>query len=68
VSESVEVSGSGGVAGRAVAAPQISAGSVSATIASSAPTESYRKIYKSSPVGASVETYAEEIDRRFRRA
>ena len=50
------------------AAPQISADSVSATIASSAPTQSYRKIYKSSPVGASVETYAEEIDRRFRRA
>ncbi|HKN61470.1 MAG TPA: DUF6569 family protein [Candidatus Acidoferrales bacterium] len=68
MSESIEVTGSGGGVGRAAAAPQISAGSVSATIASSAPTESYRKIYKSSPVGASVETYAEEIDRRFRRA
>lgn len=68
VSESVEVTGSGGGVGRAAAPPPISAGSVSATIASSAPTESYRKIYKSSPVGASVETYAEEVDRRFRRA
>jgi hypothetical protein len=49
------------------AAPQISRSSVADTIASSAPTESYRKIYKSSPVGASVEEYAEEIDHRFKR-
>ena len=59
----------GGVAGASPsAAPRISADSVSAAIASSAPTESYRKIYKSSPVGASVESFAEEVDRRFRRA
>jgi len=64
VSESVEVSG-GAVGG---AAPEISRNSVADTIASSAPTESYRKIYKSSRVGESVETYAEEIDRQFRRA
>jgi hypothetical protein len=68
VAESVEVTGSGGGVGGAAAAPQISRNTVADTIASSAPTESYRKIYKSSPVGASVETYAEEIDRRFRRA
>lgn len=50
------------------AAPQISRSTLADTIASSAPTESYRKIYKSSRVGTSVESYAEEIDRRFRRA
>jgi hypothetical protein len=66
MSQTVEVTGSAD--GRAAAAPQISAGSISATIDSIAPTESYRKIYKSSRVGTSVETYAEEIDRRFRRA
>jgi hypothetical protein len=68
VSESVEVTGSGSGVGRAAAAPQISRSTVADTIASSAPTESYRQIYKSSRVGTSVETYAEEIDRRFRRA
>jgi hypothetical protein len=67
MSESVEVSGSGGGVGGGVA-PQISRSSVADTIASTAPTESYRKIYKASPVGASVESYADEIDRRFRRA
>jgi hypothetical protein len=66
MSESIEVGSSG--AGGAAPAPQISRNTVAETIASSAPTESYRKIYKSSPVGTSVETYAEEIDRRFRRA
>jgi hypothetical protein len=58
----------GGLGGGSDAAPRISADAVSAAIASSAPTESYRKIYKSSPVGGSVESFAEEIDRRFRRA
>ncbi|HUJ31549.1 MAG TPA: DUF6569 family protein [Candidatus Acidoferrum sp.] len=49
------------------AAPEISSRSLSAVIESSAPTESYRKIYKSSPVGTSVEIFAQEVDRRFRR-
>jgi hypothetical protein len=66
-SETVQVSpgASAGVGGGA--APAISRDSVADTIATAAPTESYRKIYKSSPVGVSVEAYAEEIDRRFRR-
>jgi hypothetical protein len=59
--------GAGGAAPDASLAPRISATTVQAAIASSAPTESYRKIYKSSPVGASVESFAEEVDRRFRR-
>lgn len=64
VSESVTVTES---AAAPSAAPQISRGSVADTIATAAPTESYRKIYKSSLVGASVEAYADEIDRRFKR-
>jgi hypothetical protein len=34
----------------------------------SAGTQSYQKIYKSSPIGVSVETFADEINRRFDRA
>ncbi|HXW56038.1 MAG TPA: DUF6569 family protein [Candidatus Cybelea sp.] len=49
-------------------APELSTRSISSVIAQNAPTESYRKIYKSSPVGASVERFADEVDRRFRRA
>jgi hypothetical protein len=61
--------GVGSAEGRAgAAAPQISADSVSTVIASSAPTESYRKIYETSPVGAEVESFAEETERRFQRA
>jgi hypothetical protein len=47
---------------------ELSPGSISSVITQDAPTESYRKIYKSSPVGASVESFADEVDRRFRRA
>lgn len=59
----------GGLAGTApAAAPHISAQAVAQAIESSAPTESYRKIYKSSSVGTSVESFAQQVDRRFRRA
>jgi hypothetical protein len=54
--------------GMAAGTPEFSPGSISSVIREDAPTESYRKIYKSSPVGASVERFAEEVDRRFRRA
>ena len=40
---------------------------LSQVITEDAPTQSYQKIYKSSPVGASVETFADEIQRRFER-
>jgi len=70
VSESVTVEGGGLGGGMApgASAPRISSSTVDAAIASVAPTESYRKIYKSSPIGGSVEAYAQEIERRFRRA
>jgi hypothetical protein len=66
----------GGVAGRSssatvegrAAAPVISAGSLGDVMAEAAPTQSYQKIYKSSPIGISVENFAQEIERRFDRA
>jgi hypothetical protein len=48
------------------AAPAISSRNLSEAI-ESAGTQSYQKIYKSSPIGSSVETFAEEIQRRFER-
>jgi hypothetical protein len=49
------------------AAPMISSDALSSVIASSAPTQSYRQIYQSRAVGDSVESFAEEIQRRFDR-
>jgi hypothetical protein len=63
----------GGVAGGAStssvteAAPRISSEALSGVIASAAPTQSYRQIYQSRAVGDSVESFAEEIERRFDR-
>jgi len=55
-----------GAAGTA-AAPQISENTVSGVIAAAAPTESYRKIYESREVSASVDNFVEEIQKRFAR-
>jgi hypothetical protein len=55
------------VEGRA-AAPMISPTILGGVIADAAPTQSYQKIYKSSPIGISVENLAQEIERRFDRA
>jgi len=49
------------------AAPQISRAAVAGAIEASG-TQSYQKIYQTSPIGTSVETFAEEIQRRFDRA
>jgi hypothetical protein len=46
----------------------LSTEALSVTIRDEAPTESYDRIYKSKRVSISVETYVEEIQRRFRRA
>jgi hypothetical protein len=48
------------------AAPQISRSAVAGAIDASG-TQSYEKIYQTSPIGASVETFSEEIQRRFTR-
>jgi len=59
--------GSGAAGGLPAAAPRISAGALSEAVAA-AGTQSYPRIYQSSPIGKSVESVAEEIRRRFDRA
>ncbi len=49
------------------APPALSSRNLSQVIVEDAPTQSYQRIYKSSPIGTSVETFAEEIQRRFER-
>jgi hypothetical protein len=64
----------GGVAGGRIGSapsalsPPINGRSLDSVIALNAPTQAYAKIYKSSPIGASVETFSQEVDRRFHRA
>jgi len=53
--------------GAAIGAPRISAGALSDAMAA-AGTQSYPRIYKSSPIGRSVASVADEIRRRFDRA
>jgi len=50
------------------AAPPFTAGSLATVIARDAPSESYKGIYQSPAVGRSVESFAEEVQRRFTRA
>ena len=50
------------------AAPRISTDVLAETISREAPTQSYRKIYESHRVGASVDSYVDELQKRFARA
>jgi ARG/rhodanese/phosphatase superfamily protein len=50
------------------AAPRLSSEVLSAAIAADAPTQSYSKIYEHSRVGVSVDSFVEELQRRFERA
>jgi hypothetical protein len=52
----------------ASAPPRLSMQSIAGVIGTEAPSESYKHIYQSSPVGGSVENFAEEVQRRFARA
>jgi hypothetical protein len=54
--------------GDVAAAPPFTAGSLATVIARDAPSESYKGIYQSVTVGRSVESFAEEVRRRFARA
>ncbi len=49
-------------------APRLSANALADAISSEAPTQSYRKIYESSRVGGSVDSFVEQVQRRFARA
>ncbi len=46
----------------------ISSRNLSQVITQDAPTQSYQRIYKSSPIGTSVENFAQELQRRFDRS
>ena len=54
--------------GTAAAAPRVSRTELLAAIAGEAPTQSYEKIYESRRVGGSVDSFVEEVQRRFARA
>jgi hypothetical protein len=49
-------------------APRISSDSLADAISSEAPTQSYRKIYESTRVGGSVDSFVDQVQRRFARA
>ncbi len=49
-------------------APRISSDALADAISSEAPTQSYRKIYESTRVGGSVDSFVEQVQRRFARA
>ncbi len=67
-SVTVESQAAVGVAGGAVAAAPVSPLALQRVITSEAPTQSYRKIYQSPAVSTSVESFTDEIQRRFDRA
>jgi len=50
------------------AQPRLSSSALADAIASEAPTQSYRKIYESTRVGGSVDSFVEQVQRRFARA
>ena len=68
------VTGSSGAAARlataapSAPAPRISPGAVAETVTVEAPTQSYRKIYEGRRVGGSVDSFVEQVQRRFARA
>ena len=54
--------------GQPAPAPRISADALAQTVIVEAPTQSYRKIYEGTRVGVSVDTFVEQVQRRFARA
>ena len=68
------VAGSSGAAARLASAapsapaPRISPGAVAETVTVEAPTQSYRKIYEGRRVGGSVDSFVDQVQRRFARA
>jgi hypothetical protein len=52
----------------AAPAPRIASSDLAAAMETTAPTQSYAKMYQESTVGASVDTFVDEVQRRFTRA
>jgi hypothetical protein len=59
---------SGSLSARNAPAPRVSTSDLADAISSEAPTQSYRKIYESRRVGGSVDSFVEQVQRRFARA
>ncbi len=57
-----------GVADEVLAAPVITPGRISETVATAAPTQSYAKIYESSRVGSSADELVAQLQKRFAKA
>jgi hypothetical protein len=49
-------------------APRVSVGALADAISSEAPTQSYRKIYDGTRIGGSVDSFVDQVQRRFARA
>ncbi len=65
---SYSVGSGAGMAAAPPPAPRVSAETLSVTVANEAPTESYDKLYnRSRAVGGSIDSFVEEIQRRFAR-
>jgi hypothetical protein len=63
----------GGSTARSLAAPsaptaRVSVDALADTISTEAPTQSYRKIYEGTRIGGSVDTFVDQVQRRFARA
>lgn len=60
----------GSTAAKPAAAPaaRMESGDISAAVANEAPTQSYAKIYEGRRIGGSIDSFVEEVQRRFRRA
>jgi hypothetical protein len=54
--------------GQPMPAPRVSSAAIADTIASVAPTQSYAKIYESNRVGASVEEFVTQLQKRFNKS
>ena len=68
VSGGTTAGASGSLSARNAPAARVSTSDLAEAISSEAPTQSYRKIYESRRVGGSVDSFVEQLQRRFARA
>src|SRR5467141_4073341 len=68
VSGGTTAGASGSLSARNAPAARVSTSDLAEAISSEAPTQSYRKIYASRRVGGSVDSFVEQVQRRFARA
>jgi hypothetical protein len=68
VSGGTTAGASGSLSARNAPAARVSTSDLADAISSEAPTQSYRKIYESRRVGGSVDSFVDQVQRRFARA